>query len=98
MWTDDTTSTIPYPATARMAIAAVLVKMHLAAQIFALQGVASGQGLEFHAESIVEMLFRTLSSLVVSLFCSSPFVIRVKQLTDHWLSSQSGAANWMDNQ
>ena len=35
---------------------------------------------------------------VVWLFCSSPFVIRLKQLTDHWLSSQFGAANWMDNQ
>ena len=40
--------------------------------------------------SIVEMLFR--------LFCSSPFVILLKQLTDHWLSSPFGAANWMDNQ
>ena len=26
------------------------------------------------------------------------FVIRLKKLTDHWLSSQFGAANRMDNQ
>ena len=35
---------------------------------------------------------------VVLLFCLSPFVIRLMQLTDHWLFSQFSAANWMHNQ
>ena len=39
-----------------------------------------------------------LSRGVVSLFHSSPFVIRLMQLTDHWLSIQFGAANWINNQ
>ena len=43
--------------------------------------------------TIVEMLFRFF-------ICphSSPFVIRLKKLTDHWLSIQFGAANWINNQ
>ena len=35
---------------------------------------------------------------VVLLFSLSPFIICLKQLTDHWFSSQFRAANWMDNQ
>ena len=43
--------------------------------------------------SLVELLFRFFIRPH-----SSPFVIRLKQLKDHWLSSEFGAANWMDNQ
>ena len=41
---------------------------------------------------------RPISRGVVSLFHSSPFVIRLMQITDHWLSIQFGAANWINNQ